>query len=432
MRVLRIISSMDPANGGPCQGIRNSIPALEKLGVHNEVVCLDAPAAPFLREDPFAITALGAGRGSWCYSPNLLPWLLQHLPRFDAVIVHGLWQYHGYATQKALRLLQKAQLPYVGESTNLPALFVMPHGMLDPYFQRAPGRKLKSLRNLLYWWLLEQKLINRAEGVLFTCSSELELAREPFRPYHPKRELNIGYGILSPPAYTSGMQAAFLEKCPILRNEPFLLFLSRVHEKKGVELLLRAYLRMLRRHRQAGLAVSVGGKLVSKLQAATAPQGKLPKLVIAGPGQDTPYGKSLQHLAREYKEDVVFTGMLSGDAKWGAFHAAEAFVLPSHQENFGIAVVEALACRKPVIISDQVNIWREIEAGGGGLVAADTLAGITELLEYWVSLSVKDKIDMGQQARHVYEEHFAIGPAAARMHQCLSSVLHLHDKNVYS
>ena len=61
--------------------------------------------------------------------------------------------------------------------------------------------------------------------------------------------------------------------------------------------------------------------------------------------------------------------MLTGDLKWGALHAAEAFILPSHQENFGIAVVEALACGKPVLISDKVNIWREIEADGACLVA---------------------------------------------------------------
>ncbi len=59
--------------------------------------------------------------------------------------------------------------------------------------------------------------------------------------------------------------------------------------------------------------------------------------------------------------------MLTGDLKWGAFRAAEAFVLPSHQENFGIAVVEALACGKPVLISDKVNIWREIVEDGAGL-----------------------------------------------------------------
>ena len=79
--------------------------------------------------------------------------------------------------------------------------------------------------------------------------------------------------------------------------------------------------------------------------------------------------------------------MLTGHAKWGAFYGAEAFILPSHQENFGIAVVEALACGKPVLISKQVNIWHEIIEGGGGLVEEDTTAGTLRLLESWQRLS---------------------------------------------
>ena len=72
---------------------------------------------------------------------------------------------------------------------------------------------------------------------------------------------------------------------------------------------------------------------------------------------------------------VHWTGMLEGDLKWGAFYAAEAFVLPSHQENFGVAVVEALACGVPVMISDKVNIWPDIARDEAGIVNADTAEG---------------------------------------------------------
>lgn len=81
---------MDPSSGGPCQGIRNSIPELEKLGVQNEVVSLDDPTASFVREDTFPIHLLGPAKNPWAYNPKLIPWLLENLPRFDAVIVHGL------------------------------------------------------------------------------------------------------------------------------------------------------------------------------------------------------------------------------------------------------------------------------------------------------------------------------------------------------
>ena len=90
MNILRVIASMNPASGGPCQGIRNSIPELEKIGIHNEVVCLDDPREQFKTKDTFKIYALGPGKTPWCYSNKLIPWLKENLMRFDAVIVHGL------------------------------------------------------------------------------------------------------------------------------------------------------------------------------------------------------------------------------------------------------------------------------------------------------------------------------------------------------
>jgi glycosyltransferase involved in cell wall biosynthesis len=191
--------------------------------------------------------------------------------------------------------------------------------MLDPYFQKAPERRLKAIRNQIYWKLIEQKLINRADGLLFTCEAELLLARETFTPYHPKRELNVGYGIQEPPAFTPAMRDAFLNKCPEIADKSYILFLSRVHEKKGADLLIKAY---------------------SSIRNSSSS-----KLIIAGPGMETDYGKSLIQIVKEdhLEHSVHFTGMLSGDAKWGAFYGCETFVLPSHQENFGIAVVEALA-----------------------------------------------------------------------------------------
>ena len=82
MRLLHIIASMDPVKGGPCQSIRSSIPELERLGVHNDVACLDNPDALFLKTDPFIIHAFGPSKTPWCYSARLMPWLLENLCRF--------------------------------------------------------------------------------------------------------------------------------------------------------------------------------------------------------------------------------------------------------------------------------------------------------------------------------------------------------------
>ena len=107
--------------------------------------------------------------------------------------------------------------------------------------------------------------------------------------------------------------------------------------------------------------------------------------------------------------------MLQGELKWGALLAAEAFILPSHQENFGIAVAEALAVGTPVLISDKVNIWREIEADNAGLVAPDTLDGTVSLLERWLALDASGYAAMGERAQQCFAERFHIQRATERL-----------------
>jgi glycosyltransferase involved in cell wall biosynthesis len=107
--------------------------------------------------------------------------------------------------------------------------------------------------------------------------------------------------------------------------------------------------------------------------------------------------------------------MLSGDLKWGALRRAEVFVLPSHQENFGIAVVEAMACGTPVLISRPVNIWREIEAGGAGLVEDDTLEGCSRLLERWLALPQPQKREMAARAVDAFKQSYEISQTAVSL-----------------
>jgi glycosyltransferase involved in cell wall biosynthesis len=151
--------------------------------------------------------------------------------------------------------------------------------------------------------------------------------------------------------------------------------MSRIHQKKGVDLLIDAFSKVAQRD--------------PKLH-----------LVIAGPDH---HGLQADLERLSFKcgigERITWTGMVTGDVKWGAYRAAEVFVLPSHSENFGIVVAEALACGLPVLISDKVNIWREIEADGAGLVAEDTLIGTVSLLETWLDLTPEVGEQMGRRAR---------------------------------
>jgi glycosyltransferase involved in cell wall biosynthesis len=402
MKVLHVISSMDPKTGGVCEAVRIFANGLEDLGITNEVVSVDD--IQFNESDRYISHLLGSAKNAWFYSKKLLPWLIDNISRFDAVIVQGLWLYHGYAVYRAFKTLKQQR-----KQEKLPKLFVMPHGMLDPYFQRAKGRRLKAIRNIIYWTLIEKKLIHQANEILFTCETELILAREPFWPYKPNLETIVGLGVIAPPAYNTKMADVFNTTIPELCNSPYFLFLSRIHEKKGTDMLIEAY-----------------EKLVEEYIDKTDQQGlkALPKLVIAGPGLDSPYGIKMRQMVSSSKileNKVYFPGMLTGAAKWGAFYGCEAFVLPSHQENFGIAVVEALTCNKPVLISNQVNIWREIHDGGAAVVGDDTNAGTYSMLYNWSCLSPEDKEKMGDQARHCYEKHFEVNTVVSRFYQILTN-----------
>ena len=415
MNVLHVIADMDPVKGGVCQAVRTIIVGLAEQGVHSEVVSLDLPTANFLTRDTAKVHALGPGKGPWRYSSQLLPWLQNNLSRFDKILVHGLWLYPGFAVSRALKQLRKNAAPVI------PQLFVMPHGMLDPYFQKAGERKWKAWRNAIYWKIFERKLIYQAEALLFTCEAELLLARQSFQPYMPKREQVVGLGVSDPPAYKEDMRSAFLAHCPGLGLQPYILYLGRIHEKKGVDLLVQAYANLAADFDEAQrTAVGTKGDASEALNRKQA--GSLPLLVIAGPGLDTPYGQRLQQVVSESPticSSIFFPGMLTGNAKWGAYYGCETFVLPSHQENFGIAVVEALACRKPVLISNQVNIWREIQTTGAGLVASNTLEGTYSLLEHWCSLTQAAKLALGEQSYITYCEHFAVEPAALKLREAL-------------
>ena len=386
-RILHVTAGMDPRTGGVRQAIITMIKGLSSEGMESEVVCLDDPGATYLGKE-FPIYALGPGKGPWCYSSKLMPWLMQNLLRYDTVIVHGMWLYHAYATRRAAGTWNG-----IRHLNHKCRILLMPHGMLDPYFQKAPGRRLKAIRNFFYWKFLENKIVNEADGVLYTCDEELRLARQSFQPFAPKKETVVGLGVEHPPPFSAAMTDAFFAVCPEVRDESYFLFLSRVHQKKGVDILISAY--------------------KSIIENTTA---NIPKLVIAGPGLDESFGRQTREFVKNDKllrHSVFFPGMLSGNAKWGAFYGCEAFVLPSHQENFGIAVVEALACGKPVLISDQVNICKEIEQFEAGKVENDTFSGCKSLFQFWIDTDLSTKHGMSQNASALYQRKFAVGQFAS-------------------
>ena len=393
LRILRVVHTLRRESGGPSESILRSTEALLKLGHHIEVATSDSSDTASSLPDSAPFHPLGG------HDVNTLGmWLQQNHQRFDTVLVHGLWQ-TGWTVRQTLR---HTTSPY----------FVFPHGMLDPWFRQA--YPIKHLKKQLYWFLRERHVLRDAAAVCFTCEEERRLAQHTFIPYQA-RERVVAYGTAGPPAESAAQREALMVRFPALAKRSFLLFLSRIHDKKGLNELISAYAKFTKTHPQA------------------------PALVIAGPCHDKSYAAQLRQLADDSHlpqldltsdataespdAKLIWLPMLGDDLKWGAFHSCDAFILPSHQENFGIAVAEALSCGKPVLISDKVNIWREIEGDGAGLVEPDTEAGVTELLSRWEKLDQSARATMEVAAQNSFAQRFEITHAAESLASTIADCL---------
>jgi glycosyltransferase involved in cell wall biosynthesis len=364
MRILHIIATLDPAAGGPSESVRVLL-SFGPIGYTGEVVTLDGPDKDFHKDIPFPVHALGPQTSVYGFNRKLYAWLRDNRDRFDGVVVNGLWQYCGIAAWLALR----GRTPYV----------VFTHGMLDPYFKRAFPRK--HLKKWVYWLLAEYWVLRNAYRVLFTTSEESRLARQSFW-LHKWNGFVVPYGASRPPRDGDTLRKAYFAQFPDMQGKRFMLFLGRIHHKKGCDLLVESFAKF------AGLDPGL-------------------HLVMAGPDQQG-WSANLKKIvsAAGLTDRVHWPGMIKGDAKWGAFYAAEVFILPSHQENFGIAVAEALGCGLPVLLADKVNIAPEIAEDKAGLMELDTPQGADNLVRRWMEMPEAERDAMRAQTLRTFDTRY--------------------------
>jgi glycosyltransferase involved in cell wall biosynthesis len=368
---------MNPEDGGPVEAIQQ-VSRVHQLAGHSvEIVSLDASTDPWVKECPLKVHALGPGRGKFGYSSRLVPWLRSHVGNYEAVVVNGIWQYHCFGVFRALRSLSSRY-------------FVFPHGMLDPWFKRT--YPLKHFKKWLYWPWAGYPVLRYATAVCFTCEEERRLARESFWLYRCN-EAVVGFGTAQPPGDPDMQKQLFLEKFTETQGKRIILFLGRIHPKKGCDLLISAFARVVR-------------------ELSTHNSEPL-HLVMAGP-DESGWSIRLKNLAVSLgiSPQITWAGMLSGDLKFGALRSADLFALPSHQENFGIAVAESLACGVPVLISDKVNIWREVEEDRAGLIGSDDGEGTFRSLKAWLSKGKEEQRSFRTRAYQCFANRFEIHKTA--------------------
>jgi glycosyltransferase involved in cell wall biosynthesis len=390
LKILQLVQTLDPSVGGVAPAVLALSRGLAARGHKIDIVTLDeqpalagvvdaGPRSTIAATGALNLTVhpLGTGLTSYRYSSRLTSWLRENGDAYDRVIVNGLWQYLSFAVWRR----------FAGTST---PYFVFPHGMLDPWFKRT--FPLKHLKKWLYWPWADYRVLRDAAAVIFTSEEERTQARKSFWLYRCREKVSP-LGIETPTPLSAPALEKFLDQFRQLSDKGVLLFLGRLHPKKGCDLLIDAFRK-------------------SKPPNTT--------LVLAGPDQ---IGWEKELRARSEGLPVVFTGMLQGEMKQAAFACAKAFVLPSHQENFGVSVVEALAAGLPVLISNRVNIWREIEADRSGYIEGDDLAGTIRLIERWMKTSEQERKLMRANARKCFQARFEINRAVDSLLSILNETM---------
>jgi glycosyltransferase involved in cell wall biosynthesis len=381
VKILNVIGSVDPRNGGTTDHVFSSSRVWSRIGHECHILCLDPADAACVAESPMITFALGC-RGivfrlfrrafpslRYGYTPRLVSWLRENADSYDAIVLNGLWNYTSYGSWRVLR---KSTVLY----------YVCPHGMLDPWLKTA--RPMSYFIRAIFWQVFERKVVRDAQGIFFSSEEERQLASGSFLRRDKRPFYVVGYGAEDVAGDQDTQKSSFLSSFPQLRGRKLILFLSRIHPKKGLDLLIKAF-------------------------ADLADEYPAFDLVIVGPdnvGLTPKLAKIAVELGIERR--IHWTGMLTGDEKWGAFRSAAFFTLPSHQENFGIAVVEAMAVGVPVLITKKVNIWREVEACGAGCAVADEVDSLIEGLRHMCDLPQSELNTMKINARNCFLQRFNI------------------------
>lgn len=385
MRLLNVIGSVEARNGGTTNHVFSLSKIWSRLGHECHILCLDPPNAPCVAASPMRTIALGNATGShsslrtlplirYGYTPALVRWLRKNAQQYDAIILNGLWNYTSLGCWRALR---HAKVPY----------YICPHGMLDPWLREADLPRY--LMRWAFWRAFEGNVVRDAHGVIFACEEERRLALQGFLRDQSGAYV-VGYGAEDIVDGGSRLNAHCAPGDLSEMDRRAILFLGRIHPKKGLDLLIRAFAQI---------------------------QHKYPKvdLWIVGP-DDLGLVPKLKKLASDLSVSsrIRWSGMLTGEKKSEAYRRADFFVLPSHQENFGIAVVEAMAFSVPVLITNKVNIWREVESSGAGICTTDDEDGLRRGLETMCSLSKNDRATMADNARACFVDRFDLDKNAQK------------------
>ena len=328
MRILHVIPSVAAISGGPAQAL---IPMCRELSAqHVEVLVVTTDAEMSSKATtrttidykgvPTIFFPSRWGR-SFKFSNSLSTWLNQNVQEFDAVHIHAVFN---HACVAAARACRDNKVPYI----------IRPLGTLDPW-----SMKQKRFRKHLFWRLRGEEMLRSAAAVHYTTRAEQEAVEQTLQLNHGHV---IPLGIDTAQGTTHSRRAELAKQLPDLNGHPYLLVLSRIHPKKGLDVLIDAFSEVTSSSRFSNW-----------------------RLVIAGDGPDD----YVSRLRQKAGTRVLFPGWVDGENKNRLLQHASLLVLTSYQENFGLCLLEAMACAVPVLVSPHVNLAEEIQSAGAGWVS---------------------------------------------------------------
>jgi glycosyltransferase involved in cell wall biosynthesis len=379
VRIVHVIGSIAPRLGGPSKVVLEMSQALAAAGHTVDVVTTTLgdrgswlgagrdgafAAARRLTRDGYSITLCRSGWPSrWVMSRELLGALRDLIPRATVVHIHSLYL---FSTLVASRIAKRAGVPYI----------VRPHGTLDPYIRRR-HRRLKKL----YHALIEDATLRKAAAIHFTTREEEELAHSALPAGVRTRVVPLGIDVAEfaeLPGRDAARRALGLD-----RDALVWVFLGRLNHKKGLDLLAPAFARF----------------------CSQVPRGRL---ILGGPDDDGLGKRFLEDCDHAGVRDrVIVTGLLDRAGMRQALAAGDFWILPSYSENFGVAVVEAMAARLPVLVTDRVNIWRAVEDAGAGIVTRPEVASVAEGMLGLARLSPAERRAMGERGHGLCLQSFS-------------------------
>ncbi len=380
-RVLHVIPAIAAAYGGPSTTLGPLVRALNRRhGWQVEVATTDAGGSG-RRIDAHEAASLGVPvhlfrRGlseRWKFSPGLAAWLLRHARDFDLLHVHALWS---FSTAAACAAARRSGVPVV----------LRPCGMLSAYtWNRSAGRKR------IYWSLVEKRNLAGASRFHVTSRGEADEVLSLSLPGAPAPDV-IPHGVEDAAFEVPPRPDRLREACgPNTGDRPILLFLSRLHPKKGLhDFLLPALARL--RH-DAFLAVA------------------------GGPDDHAPGYPAEVHAAVDrlgLRDRVAFLGAVPPADRWALFDGAAAFVLPSRAENFGVVVAEAMARGTPVVVSTEVQAGDHVIAGNAGRVVPLDVAALAQVLDDLLADSASRQ-SLGAAGLAYARDHFRWDEVAGRV-----------------